>query len=179
MNNFQTDDITLQKGVIEMVTVAGEYCLFIDKVENAQSDEVFHFFQKIAPLLYLRGSLLPEIEEPEHLTSGHFVTEEKWEHVFNTLREKFGKDDLYHLVDQNQEIVQASIAENMADIYQDLKDFLLFLDQNTYTSRIASLYQLRHLFQIRWGLSVINALSSIHSLLTPKGNFEEDDQWEF
>ncbi len=106
MNNFEADDMTLQKGVIEMITVANEYCNFIERAEYLDAAEIHGFFQKIAPLVYLRRSLLPEPEQSDEIGVGHFVTEEQWERVFNTLGHKFGKDDAFFLVDDNQEVVR-------------------------------------------------------------------------
>ncbi len=172
------EDITLHRGVMEMVTVANEYCLFIEKTHGMEASEICGFFQKIAPLLYLKGSLLPNIVESDQVLAGRFVTEEQWEEVFNVLRQKFGKDDSFLIIDDSQEIMKASIAENFSDIYQDLKDFTLFFNENTFTSRKGALLQLQQLFPQRWGLSLLNGLSAVHNLLALQIKNEDEIDWE-
>jgi len=179
MNDFSSNDPTLQKGVIEMVTVANEYCLFIEKSDGFENTDLLDFIQKISPLLYLKGSLLPSIEESDETISGCFVNEEQWEGIFKTLRKKFGDNDLYFTTNENQELVEASLSENLADIYQDLKDFILFFNENTFIARRNAISQLKRLFDSRWGSSLLNALLVVHGLLVSRKNESEDNLWNF
>ena len=63
----QIDEPAYSIPVIDMLKVANEYCLFIEGIENFPTDELFVFIQKLIPLLYLKGCLLPEIfvDNPE------------------------------------------------------------------------------------------------------------------
>ena len=61
-----------------------------------------------------------------------FVTESDWMRIHDTLREKFGTADDYlevfdEKMNESEGPVISSISENMADIYQDIKDFLLLI----------------------------------------------------
>jgi hypothetical protein len=179
MEDFPSSDPTLQKGIIEMVTVANEYCLFIEKSDGFERNDLLDFVQKISPLLYLKGSLLPSIEESDETISGCFVNEEQWEGIFKTLRKKFGDNDLYVTTNENQELVEASLSENLADIYQDLKDFILFFNENTFIARRNAISQLKRLFDSRWGSSLLNALLVVHGLLVSRKNESEDNLWNF
>ncbi|MBT4466892.1 MAG: DUF5063 domain-containing protein, partial [Lentimicrobiaceae bacterium] len=62
MASKSNDDITLSKQVIEMATVANEFCYFVENIEKKEKEIVLEFMQRILPLLHLKGSLLPEIE---------------------------------------------------------------------------------------------------------------------
>jgi len=120
MSESNIDDITLSKPVIEMATVANEFCYFFDTAEKKEKQEILDFIQRIMPLLYLKGSLLPNINPQYSEANERFVTEEQWEKLFTMLREKFGKDDEFWIIDpqyvNETEPLKASLSENIADI---------------------------------------------------------------
>ncbi len=148
-----------------MITVANEYCLFFERAESYQRDEIMDYFRKIAPLLYLKGALLPETIVTDSNMAERFVTEEQWEAIFKALREKFGDTDLYYTHDNNFDSVQASLADNMSDIYQDLKDFIMLYQKNTVPARQNAVALLRDLYRWRWGPALLSALSTVHNIV--------------
>lgn len=174
-----SDNPVLSRQVIEMITVAHEYCLFFEEAEKYSRHEIFSYFQKIAPLLYLKGSVLPaDLEaEPEYLE--RFVTEEQWEAVFKTLREKFADEDVYYIHDHNYDTEEASLADNMADIYQDMKDFVLLYQKAPMQSKTCAVAELQKLFENHWGLRTIQALLNIHGKIYSQSIdpslFDDDD----
>ncbi len=161
MTNLQ-DNPVLSRQVLEMITVAHEYCLFFEQVEKYSAQEIFSYFQKIGPLLYLKGAMLPAgIEaEPEYME--RFVTEEQWEGIFKILREKFGKEDVYYVHDHNYDTEEVSLADNLADIYQDMKDFVLLYQKAPLLSKECAVAELQKLFENHWGLRVLQALGYVH-----------------
>lgn len=169
MTQPNSEDITLSKPVIEMATVANEFCYFLENLEKKEKDVIFDFMQRILPLLYLKGSLLPIIEPEYPEANERFVTEEQWERVFTELRDVFGKDDEYWIIDpqyiNETEPLKASISENIADIYQDMKDFLYLLQKNTVAARENAINQCRLLHGNHWGYRVGNIFSRIHHLI--------------
>lgn len=165
MNEHTPEDLNFSKSAIEMFTVANEYCLFFEEAEKYESEQLLAYFQRIAPLLYLKGCLLPEIKMNEEVFSGRFVTEEQWEDIFKTLRLKFGPDDQYFVPDQNFDIRQASVSDNLADIYQDMKDFAVLFQKGDSISMQNALAQVKSLFIEHWGPTLINALGAVHNLV--------------
>ena len=163
------DDITLSKPVIEMATVANEYCYYLENIEKKEKDEVFEFLQRILPLLYLKGSLLPSLEPEYPEANERFVTEEQWERIFTTLRDKFEKDDEYWIIDpqyiNETEPLKASLSENMTDIYQDMKDFIYLLQKNTLAARENAINQCKILHGNHWGYRVGNLTTRLHHLI--------------
>ena len=170
------DDITTTKTVMEMVTVANEYCVYLETAEKKSKDGVLKFAATILPLLYLKGSLLPVIDVANPEANERFVTEEQWENVFTMLRDKFGKDDEFWLIDpqyiNDTEPLKASISENMADIYQDLKDLVMLYQKNTFDARQNALHECKELFNNHWGYSITNILPRLHHLNNSKKDTE-------
>jgi len=96
---MNTDDNTISAPILEMLTVANEYCFFLEHAEEKNKDQVLVFMQRILPLLYLKGSLLPTLEPEFPEASERFVTEENWESIFNPLRKILDKDDEFWVID--------------------------------------------------------------------------------
>lgn len=165
MEEFGKDDLTQSRVVIEMLTVANEYCLFFEEAEKYEPTDILTYFQRLAPLLYLKGSLLPAVDVSDEAFAERFVTEEQWEDVFKTLREKLGPEERYYIHDHNYDTQEASLADNIADIYQDMKDFVMLYQKNTEVARQNALVQVRGLFPGHWGPILLQAMIAVHRLL--------------
>ena len=167
-------DPVYSKTVLEMLTVANEYCLFLEKVESYDRQDIMGFLSKICPLIYIKASLLPAIELTDEEAAEHFVTEEEWEGVFNSLHQKFGDDDLYYFIDPHElshtDAVKGSLAENFTDIYQDLKDFVLLYQKPRKASMEFAVYECKRLFETRYGFRLVRAHSVLHYLLNKEGD---------
>ncbi|MGE5423775.1 MAG: DUF5063 domain-containing protein [Syntrophothermus sp.] len=170
--DYPSDPVYSRK-VLEMLTVANEFCLFLEKSEDYPKEDVLKFLQKIIPLIYIKASLLPDIDVADEEMSEHFVTEEQWEDMFNVLRAKFGDDDIFYFVDHheksNQDGIRASLSECFTDIYQDLKDFVLLYQKPIKASMEIAVRDCKQLFETRYGYRMVNAHSAIHYLLCTEG----------
>ena len=85
MTNTPTTDPATSANVIDMLTVANEFCLFTEKAEKYNPDEVLQYYAKICPLLYLKGAILPVVEPDEDYLGERFVNEDQWESIYNSL----------------------------------------------------------------------------------------------
>ena len=173
-----TDNPVFSKTIIEMITVSNEFCLFMEKIEQYKKEDVLEYLQKICPLLYIKGTLLPEIEVNEDSITERYVTEEQWENIFNETRKKFGDDDIFYYINNHysneDEPVKASLAENFTDIYQDLKDFVLLYQKNSIEAKKNAVSECKLLFETHWGYRIINSQKAIHYLLYK----DKDDEYE-
>ena len=154
--------------VLEFIRIAHEYCLFAEQIDQKDREDASEFFLKIGPLLYLKGKLLPEIEPEYPEASERYVTEEEWQEIFNLFRVVYNeKDEYYHVFYEEAaefEAVKASLSENFADIYQDLKDFILLYQKNPSAARQNAIHDCKALFEARWGHKVLSNLRYLHYL---------------
>lgn len=168
------------KNVLEMLTVANDYCLTMAKVENKNKSSLIDYLQKICPLLYIKGSLLPDIEVQNSEANEKFMTEEEWERLFNELRKKFAKDDEFWFMDNsdisNNEPVNGSLSECFTDIYQDLKDFLDLYQKNSLDAKENAVYELKRAFEPGWGLHIVNAHKALHYIIL--GRMPQEDKFD-
>lgn len=173
-------DALYSRKVIDMLTVSNEYCLFMETAEDRNKEDFFQYMQKLLPLIYLKASLLPDIPLNDENAAEHFVTEEQWENLFNTLSIKFGNDDIYYFIDLHEKShsdpVRASLAENLTDLYQDLKDFVLLYQKPHRHSQENAVRDCKNLFETRLGYRLVNAQQAIHYILYPSidtGNYSD------
>jgi len=163
------------KQVLEMLTVANDFTLFIEKAEEYPREQIITYLQRIFPVIYLKASLLPDIKVKDEDAIEHYVTEEKWAEVFNTIRAKLGQEDIYYYIDLHertqQDAIRASISENIADIYQDLKDFILLYQKPIQSFQENAVKECQRLFQTRYGYLLVNCHTAIHYLIYQEGNF--------
>ena len=166
------DDPVYSRKVLEMLTVANEFCLFMEKAEQYSVEELLNFLQKVSPLIYLKSALLPDIEVEDDDAVEHYVSEEQWEAMFNVLYNKFGEKDQFYFVDHHEKShndpVKGSLAESFTDIYQDLKDFLLLYQKPLKAFKENAVKECGHLFETRYGYRLINAQLAIHCILYPQ-----------
>lgn len=171
------------RNVIEFVAVANEFCKYAEHAGELKGDEMLKILQRILPLMYLKASLLPQLEPFFEDGNEKFITENDWVRVHDNLREKFGTADDYREVfdekaKETEEGIVSSISENMADIYQDIKDFLLLYQTGTTEVMNDAIWECRLNFENFWGQKLVNSMRAIHSFIYSGeeiGKIEEDD----
>jgi hypothetical protein len=163
-------ELVFSRKVLEMITVSNEFCLFIEEHAKYEPLQVLAYLERIIPLLYLKASLLPGVEVSDESANERFVTEEQWESCFQELKAKFGKIDAFY-ANKNageKDVQKFSLAENITDVYQDLKDFLNLYQRNTMAARENAVSSCKELFEVRWGYSAIRIMQAIHFILYGK-----------
>ena len=167
------------KNTIEFVTIANEFCILLESSGKISKMDFIDRSQKLLPLLYLKASLLPKVENEFDGEIEKFVGEGDWEYIRTAVIEKMGANDEYLEVfddgmrDSDEPIV-ASISENFADIYQDLKDFLTSYRIASVDIMNDALWDLNNNFYQYWGQSIVNSLRAIHYLLAHPEKMEDD-----
>ena len=168
MENIK-DEAAYSMPVLEMLKVANEYCLFLENQDKYTLEDSYLILHRMLPLMYLKGSLLPEIEVDNTEANERFLTEVEWETMFTMLQEKYINVDLYwHLdffAEDPENPVTISISEQLTDTYQDLKDFLILYQRNSKDAKQNAAQNIRNLFFINWGPKCINLQKQIHYLL--------------
>ena len=163
-------DPVYSRNVIEFVAVANEFCKYTEHASEIKGDEMLHIMQRILPLMYLKASLLPKLDPFFEDGNEKFVTEGDWIDINEILKEKFGTANDYlevfdeKLNDSDGPVV-SSISENMADIYQDMKDFLLLYQTGTGEVMNDAVWECRMNFENFWGQKLVNSMRAIHKFI--------------
>jgi len=154
-------DPVYSRTVVEFVAAANEFCKYSEHASRINGGELLRILQRLLPFLYIKASLLPSLEPVFEDGNEKFVTEADWEKVNDDFRIQFGTADSYpdlaeDKLNKTENIVPASIAENMADIYQDLKDFLLLYQTGTTEVMNDAIWECRMNFENIWGQKLVN-----------------------
>ena len=163
-------DPVYSRNVIEFVAVANEFCKYTEHASELKGDELLKILQRILPLMYLKASLLPQLTPHFDESNEKFITEADWIAVHEVLREKFGTaDDYLEVFDEkmkeSEDPVPSSISENISDIYQDVKDFLLLYQTGTSEVMNDAVWECRNTFESFWGQKLVNSMRAIHKFI--------------
>lgn len=158
------------RSVVEFVAVGNEFCKYAERSSELKGDDLLKILQRILPLMYLKASLLPQLEPFFEDGNEKFVTESDWNRIHDALREKLGTaDDYLEVFDEKikdtEGPVTSSISENLTDIYQDIKDFLLLYQTGTDEVMNDAIWECRLNFENLWGQKLVNALRAIHRFI--------------
>ncbi len=165
-----TNEPVYSRNVIEFVAVANEYCKYAEHASEIKGDEMLRILQRLLPLLYLKASLLPEFEPFFEDGNEKFITESDWFRINDAFKEKFGTADDYQEVfdekiNDSEGPVISSLSENMADIYQDIKNFLLLYQTGTSEVMNDAVWECRMNFENFWGQKLVNSMRAIHKFI--------------
>ena len=154
---------------IEFITVANEYCGFLELQNEFTADDFIDKLTKLLPLLYLKVSLLPRFNARMEEMPEKFVSEYDYSHLINNIAEKLGEQndylEVFHEEMQYSDTpIVASIAENLADIYQDLKDTLNNFELAAEDVMNDTMVVCQNNFETYWGQSLTNALRAVHQV---------------
>jgi hypothetical protein len=163
-------DPVYSRNIIEFVAVANEFCKYTEHAPELKGDELLKILQRILPLMYLKASLLPKLDPFFEDGNEKFVTEADWNNINEILKEKFGTaNDYLEVFDEKindaEGAIAASISEDMADIYQDMKDFLLLYQTGTREVMNDAVWECRMNFENFWGQKLVNSMRAIHKFI--------------
>ena len=173
-----TSQVIFDKNSIEFVTVSAEYCGFIERARQLDRKNFVDTALKILPLLYLKASLVPECELMADGDLEIFVTEEDYEIARMSVAHVMGAKDDYlevFLPDMaySDTPLKKCISEDLADIYQDLKDFIGVFQLGMNVTMNDSLCVCKEHFAEFWGQRLVNTMRALHDV---KYNTSADDE---
>ena len=145
-----------ERNTLEFVTVALEYCTFVETAGNTGLFDFVDKATKLLPLLYLKASLLP-------------VSEDMYESVRSRIAGLLGERDSYletfHAdMRYSDTPIAAFISENLADVYQDTGNFVSLFRQGNEEVMQEAIALCRTNFQEYWGQQLLNALKALHAV---------------
>lgn len=158
-----------ERNTLEFVTIALEFCSFIEKIK---SSDLFNFVDKatkLLPLLYVKAALLPEIESNDDLELELTVTEDMYESVRENIADLLGEYDAYletfHPDMQYSDTpIAAFVSENLADVYQDMGNFVSLFRQGEEEIMQEAVAICKKNFKEYWGQPLLNTLKALHAV---------------
>jgi len=177
----QPENPVYSKNTIEFVAVAKSFCDFMDQLESIDKQQFLDTMVRLLPLLYLKASLLPSNDLLSDDPQEEFATEDQYSVLTQTISELLGPDDAYLEVFHSDikftdTPIAVFISENMADIWQDLFNFISVFRLGYDETMNDALYVCRTNFEQIWGQSLVNVLRAVHSCKYPALGLEEEGE---
>jgi len=178
--------------VIEFVDVARRVCDAIDQINDSPEFVFLTQMETLLPLAYSRAQALdwpwhyegeddeddsaleprPEVELPH---GGHL---EWWAYLRDGIGKKLSWHRLFHFVydpvsPNDREVIDADLADCLADIYIDLKVGLMHYEEGTIEHQSEAVWKWKFGTD-HWGTHVAEVMLPIHHLLHT--HYDEDDE---
>lgn len=175
------NQLVYSKNVIEFATVVAEVCLFLENSgQNSKADFISKSV-KLLPLLYLKTSLVDVSEVESDGNVERFVSEDDYLFVKEQVEQLLGVDDsfleTFHPdMPYSDTPIASFVSENLADIYQELKDFAANFQIGEEEIMTAALQMCVEAFAEHWGQKLLNSLRALHALRYNDGFGEEEDE---
>ena len=154
--------------MVEFVKAANECCHFFEQLKGTEgktfiAEAVKHLAGLYALFLHA-GDSEPMFESPPEST----VTEQEWSAIFNKIAGILGPlNDILRVAAEDEfdrsELVNHTISEDIADIYQELRDFTVIYSRGLEELMNDAAWELRVRFAEHWGMKLLRALSALHT----------------
>ena len=155
--------------------VAQQFCSVVDSAANIDRTDLLVQIYRILPRLVGEAITLPYVklgddddllQEQGQLESPVNVrlSDEQCRHLYNLLKERLGDWDSYMQVfdpTADNEAIFGSLADDIADIYRDLKEGLVLKEKHLARQEDV-IWTWRLLYYSHWGKHAIDALRTIH-----------------
>ena len=182
MNNDNNSSV-YERDILELVTVAVEFCAYVEYAAEKDRKIFISTMQKLLPLLYLKGVLAPKYELTEECDAdclSSFVSMENYDIVRNNVAFVMGEYDSFLDVfvedmKYSDTPILSSVSENIADIYQDLKNFVCAYKDGTEEMRYDAIVMCKSNFENYWGQRLVNVLRALHEINYGERINEDED----
>lgn len=173
-------DTVYSKPVLDFVTVSVEFCAFLEKNDPMPRHEWLTRLTRLLPMLYLKALLLPEVVTASDDAPENFVREEDYMRVAGQIAAVMGEEDAYLDVfvedmKYSDTPVSAFVSENIADIYQDVRNFVSVYQYELTEQMQDALAAYIENFRAYWGQKLVNVLRPMHALLYAETQADADD----
>lgn len=170
MKSNNEQHLVYSKQVIEFITIANEYCSFVEGVSELSLQNFVTISHKLLSLLYYKTLTLPQLENEYNEGNEKFVTEQDWNLIKEKVSQKLKQYDSFLNIQTTitkavDELESTTVSECFADIYQDLKDCTTLYQIGTAEIMNDGVWECRQNFEQFWGPRLISLLQVMHDLL--------------
>jgi hypothetical protein len=161
--------------VRDFVKSAGDFCQLLEQASQKRTGELFGELQQILPDLYRKAAKLPLPKYCYEEEVTKFVKEDDYAMIHTSLQQKFelftGITGMSPGTLPNQhELVSFGLAENFADLYEELKNFVKLYDIGLPQSMNDAIWLCRKSFENSLGIRITDSLRALHNLIYNKNS---------
>jgi hypothetical protein len=167
MENIKSQAIT------DFITVAADFCRLIEQASKKRTGELFSSLQLVLPEIYTKASTLQKPKYCYEEEPKKFVREDDYAAIHDALQQKI---ELVNGIARmspgtrptQHELVSFSLAELLADIYEELKNFVMLYEVAIPQAMNDAVWLCRESFEQGFGIKLIEALKLLHTVIYNK-----------
>lgn len=177
---METKDLVFSRSVLEFATIAKEFCVYLEELDVNSTGTFINTCHKLLPLLYYKTTLLPKTSAICEDSNEQFVSELDYTQVETRVAETLHQYNDFIVVstpecNSTEEHMTASIAEYLADIYQDLKNFNCRYKIGNVEIMNDAIWECTENFKEFWGVRLADLIKQMHILHYSDIDFEQVD----
>lgn len=163
-----SETIGQEEAIQSFEASARHYCGVIEQVDRLPILEFLTTIQPLLADLYLKALSLPDVS-PRSADIATRIDHDAWARVFDSIISTLGHRHAYWTVfdpmdPDDHESIYCSLADDLADIYRDVKEGLLQIGEPSARNADVA-WEWRFGFQNHWGQHAVSAIQAVHSLL--------------
>ena len=179
--------ILYSEEVLGFVRLAKEYCTLLETELNLSREIFTRFILYNLPAVYSAMIRIPVIEPYFEEGNEKFVTEQDWSEVYRKVAACMAENNEFLDIPaesefDRSELVTRYISEDLADIYQDLRDFLEVYRNSPEDVMNDALWECQGSFTGSWGAKILRVSTAMHRQFSASGitaaESEEEDKQE-
>jgi len=171
--------ILYSEEVLEFVRLSKEYCSLLETSLEIGQNDFIRFSLYSLPAIYSAMIRIPQMESVFEEGSEKFVSEQDWSEVYRKIAGCMeGNNDYLDIPSESEfdrsELITRKVSEDMADIYQDLRDFLEVYRNAPEDVMNDALWECQNNFLSFWGSKTLRVSSALHKIYIGEVKPDED-----
>lgn len=180
MTKKNTENPLYAHDTLEFVTVAAQFCAYLEQSQERTKTEFVETMLKLLPLLYMKATMVPRIESFGDFLPSDQVSEDDYNCIRFNVAQIMGEDDEYEELArgsdvQFEDVRWQTVSEGIADIYQPLRNFVFAYQQRLDDCMTDALWAVMDQFELFWGQCVLDTLRQLHTVRYSQTNADDED----
>jgi len=173
------NQILYSEEVLEFVRLSKEYCTLLETGLELSQDQFIRFSIYSLPAIYSSMIRIAQMESIFEEGSEKFVSEQDWSEVYRKIATIMEANNEFLDIPaesefDNSELITRKVSEDMADIYQDLRDFLEIYRNSPEDVMNDALWECQNNFMSFWGSKILRVTSALHKIYTGEVKTDEN-----
>lgn len=161
----------ISPNVLTFIGLANEYCVALSNTYEAEKDEFVAEMLRLLPRIYISMCDVnveqPMFEDNFYSGSASYVDEDYYESVRRGVETLMGEDDTFlETFEEDMKYsdtpIAASVAESLADIFQDLFNFVSVVKDSEGVQTMEALGECKENFEAYWSQTLCNVLRALN-----------------
>lgn len=167
---METEDTKLSPNTVAFIGLASEYCAALEKAAESERNEFVANMLRLLPRLYITISAhQPSTTEPDSEVIGSYVDEVQYNQICSTVAALMAEEDSYlETFEEDMKYsdtpIAASVSESLADIYQDLCNFVVTVRESEGILAAEAMDELLENFKLYWSKTLCNVMRPLNAL---------------